>query len=180
VRLVLVTPPRGTRAGEVAAGLAEGLLEAFEVTVCEAREPSWRDHDQILHVVADEAECGFVAPIARRLGGTVLLLDWDLGRLALAAYPELAGPGIRGRLRAWREGPARNRGIVRFADAFLVPDERMRAAILRERNAPTPVGVVGLPVHASACIGFLERSPHPRCRRVSLLKALSDARRPPG
>ncbi len=37
---------------------------------------------------------------------------------------------------------ALNRSIVRFADSFVVFDERMRERILTERNAPTPIGVV--------------------------------------
>jgi hypothetical protein len=35
-----------------------------------------------------------------------------------------------------------NRGVVRRADAFLVHSERMRELILRDRNEPTPIGVV--------------------------------------
>jgi len=37
---------------------------------------------------------------------------------------------------------ALNRSVVRFGDAFIVHSEAMRARILEERNAPTPIGVV--------------------------------------
>jgi hypothetical protein len=129
----------------------------------------------------------------RELGGCAVLLDWELAAAARAAYPELAASGLRGVIRALREGgfdearryaksrggdrPASislNRSIVRFADSFFAPSESLRELILDSRNAPTPVGVLDFasanwPDLAHAVREQLERFPPPRTARKGLL-----------
>jgi len=150
-----------------------------------------REHDQVLYLVANEPGCGFMARLVRELGGAVLLRDWGLPELALAAYPVLGAGGPRGFLRAVREGglgqarrwarggagqapdpPPLNRSIVRFADGFLVEDPGLRERILTERNAPTPVAVVeaGDPAEAAErTLEVLELFPRPRSIAERLL-----------
>lgn len=126
-----------------------------------------KEYDQVLYAVGNEPNCGFMAPLVRRLGGCVILHDWSLARLAWAAYPELPAGGLRGVVRALREGgPADarrywtlraagatasaqelaelllNRSLVRFGDCFLVPDANVERAVLDDRNARTPIRVV--------------------------------------
>jgi len=102
--------------------------------------------------------------MVRALGGTVALFSWSLTIPSVAAHPELVSGGLRGAVRAWREGggPALSRGwsglpaagaeragaqvelnrsVVRHADGFLVDDEDLRSRILESRNAPTPIAV---------------------------------------
>lgn len=163
-----------------------------------------REFDALLFTVGDEACLGFVAPLVRALGGTVLLHDWALPALARAAYPELAGGDWRAWWRAAREGglaqarevraggaPALNRSIVRFADSFLVHGARLEAALLEERNAPTPIGVAegwGLgAARALECgagrwgelaelyLRLMQRFPRPRSSRRAIVAASIDA-----
>lgn len=178
MRIALVTAPPepGSRAGALAAALLPALRERAEVRVHLAPGLSWpgletvpapelrpREHDHVLLVVANEPGCAFLAPLARAVGGTAVLLDWRLPELARAAWPSLDQPGLAGLVRAFREGgaagvrswrethgmplgagpaPTWNRSIVRFADAFLVPDAETAGRVLDSRNAPTPVEVV--------------------------------------
>ena len=120
-----------------------------------------RDFDQILYFLENLADHAFMLPMIRDLGGTVVLHDWSLGELAVAAAPALGQPGFAGQVAAWREGGLRaffehrrrgaasalenlplNRSVVRHADAFVVPEGDWRRWILEERNAPTPVAVI--------------------------------------
>jgi hypothetical protein len=157
-----------------------------------------REFDQVLYQLGNEREHAFMLPMLRALGGTVALHDWVLFDLALAAYPELERGGLRGFARALREGglgQARayfelrgnselpfNRSVVRFGDSFIVHDEQVRHAILEERNAPTPTGIVPRgaehPWSAVAAKYFelLSAFPPPRTARKSLLR-LSIAQR---
>lgn len=107
-----------------------------------------RAHDRLLIPIEDDPACAALVPPLRRLGGTVWLTGWHLGRLARALRPAIESGGLSGRVAAWREGglaAARgqasplNRSVVRFADAFLVADEALRDQIVTERNAYTPV-----------------------------------------
>jgi hypothetical protein len=150
-----------------------------------------REHDQVLYLVANEAGCGFMAETVRLLGGAVVLRDWELPELALAAYPALRARGPAGFLRAAREGglgqarqwarslagdpegaPALNRSIVRFADAFIVAEGDVRERILVERNAPTPVAVMEPSDPAETAeqyLDVLDRFPRPRSINKRLL-----------
>jgi glycosyltransferase involved in cell wall biosynthesis len=145
--------------------LAFGARECRSVSELRPRE-----FDQVVYVVCDSAEAGFLSPVLRAFGGTVWLHDWQLPSLARSAWPELARPGWRACVRAWREGgwdDARrwrsspspgagaseaavlNRSVVRFGDAFLVHFRRLRQRILDDRNAPTPVSVLPYPCEAA-------------------------------
>ena len=174
--------------------------ESFESRVTRSADTLLpREFDQVLYQVGNEREHAFMLPMLRALGGTVALHDWVLFDLALAAYPELARGGLRGFARAVREGglgQARtyfaqrgdrsklaekrselplNRSVVRFGDSFIVHDERVRHAILEERNAPTPTGIVPRPaeepwsVIAAKYVELLSAFPPPRTARKSLI-----------
>jgi glycosyltransferase involved in cell wall biosynthesis len=126
-----------------------------------------REYDHVLYSVAGDAAHAFMEPMLRRIGGTVWLHDWVLLELAFGAHPALARGGWRGRWAAACEGglaqartyAARERalaagapferddlplqrGVVRFADAFVVASEAVRRRILDDRNAPTAIAVV--------------------------------------
>ena len=207
MRLAVVTPSSAASAGLARARSALPALAArveLEVFVEQARagatlagglrarsaaELDVRRWEQILYTVEDDAACGFLAPLVRRLGGTVALGSWTLPELARAARPALARGGVAGFVEAWREGgwaDARGRGervlnrsIVRFADAFLVPDEGLAQLVRTDRNAPTPIAVFGEPASgeelASAWLWHLERFPAPRSRRRSLVRTMIEA-----
>lgn len=190
MRIALVTTPlaRPTAAGLAFRGWVPVLRELAEVDVFvpdasqaadgECREVpadvgperpvgelAPRQYEQILYTIGNEAEHAFMLPMVRALGGTVALFSWSLTMPSVAAHPELVSGGLRGAVRAWREGggealsrgwaglpaggaeqPAGagvelNRSVVRHADAFLVDGEELRARILESRNAPTPIAV---------------------------------------
>lgn len=63
-----------------------------------------REFDQIVYQLGNEVAHAFMEPVVRRLGGTVVLHDWVLFDLALAAHPALARGGLKGLALAWREG----------------------------------------------------------------------------
>lgn len=84
------------REGEPCAG--EELRSVAEL------EP--REVDRILYQLGNEAQHAFMVPLVRDLGGTVVLHDWVLFDLAMAAYPELGRGGLRGLRRAFTEGGA--------------------------------------------------------------------------
>ncbi|HVS11321.1 MAG TPA: hypothetical protein VMS76_15735 [Planctomycetota bacterium] len=148
-----------------------------------------RELDHVVFVVENEPGCGFMLPLVRELGGTVALEQWSLARAARAAYAELDRPGLRGTVRAWREGGlaglsawrrgqfgelAFNRSAVRFADSFIVPSEELRRRVLVERNAPTPIGVIEPQADAAsqACAWteIFGRFPSPRSARKTLFR----------
>lgn len=120
-----------------------------------------RRYDQLLYVVDDTPECGYMAPMIRGIGGTVDLFSWELPAFAHAAWPELTKPGARSFLRAvregglteafaWRKEPASprrcfNRTVVRHGDAFIVRDEALGDRVRAERNENTAVGSVRHP-----------------------------------
>jgi hypothetical protein len=155
-----------------------------------------RQFDHVLYSLGNEREHAFMAPMLRALGGCVALHAWRLSELAFAAHPELERGGWRGSVRAVREGGlgearryrelvrdrqlescrgelALNRSIVRFGDSFIVPSTELRRAILDDRNAPTPIGVVEPSADWSAIAAqyreLLERFPAPRTARKSLI-----------
>lgn len=120
-----------------------------------------RRYDQVLYVVDDTSECGYMAPMIRGIGGTVDLFSWELPAFARAAWPELAKKGARSFLRAvregglvealeWRKEPSAakrcfNRTVVRHGDAFIVRDEALGDRVRTERNENTAVGSVRHP-----------------------------------
>jgi hypothetical protein len=214
MKLALVTTPwdSRSRSGAFTRELVRHLTDTCEIAVFveRGREGAdyfgWttraadelvpREFDQVLFQVANERECGFMAPRVRALGGCVALHDWNLGALAYAAYPELERGGWRGLVRAVREGgladarryresvrppersarrgePVLNRSIVRFGDAFVVPSEELRERVLVDRNAPTPVGVVpptdDWSAAAASYVALLRGFPPPRTARKSLI-----------
>jgi hypothetical protein len=165
-------------------GRAGELLGAIETEPALALFP--REHDQVLYSLGNEAAHAFMVPLVRAIGGAVWLHDWVLSDLAAAVHPALEHGGLAGQLAALREGGLAqlrayradgldrprlplNRSVVRFADAFLVHDGDLRARILEERNAPTPIALVPRPtgaedvdLTAARCAEALERFPRPR------------------
>ncbi len=65
-----------------------------------------REYDQILYQLGNESQHAFMARLVRALGGTVMLHDWVLFDMAVAAYPALARGGPFGLRKAWQEGGA--------------------------------------------------------------------------
>lgn len=66
-----------------------------------------RDYDQILYQLGNEGQHAFMLPMLKGLGGTVMLHDWVLFDLAMAAHGSLRRGGLRGLQRAFREGGGR-------------------------------------------------------------------------
>lgn len=63
-----------------------------------------RDYDQILYQLGNEGQHAFMLPMIVGLGGTVMLHDWVLFDLAMAAFGSLRRGGLLGMQRAFREG----------------------------------------------------------------------------
>lgn len=120
-----------------------------------------RRYQQILYLVDDSRECGYMARAIRAIGGTVDLFSWNLPAFALAAWPELERKGGRAFMRslkeggfsealAWRrsrtlDGHCFNRSVVRHGDAFIVRDESLAQKIRDERNENTAIGALRHP-----------------------------------
>jgi hypothetical protein len=203
MRLAIVTGAAPTAVGARLVELVPHLAAEHELEIFAEREGELpgvrrvrpvteftpRELDHFVFVVEDEPACGFMLLLVRELGGTVALEQWSLARAARAAYAELGRPGLRGTVRAWREGGvadllawrrgqfgdlAFNRSAVRFADSFIVPSEELRRRVLVERNAPTPIGVVepqaDAASQASAWTECLGRFPNPRSARKTLFR----------
>lgn len=181
---------------------AKNASQPWSIPVRPLAELAPRDFQQILYFLEDSEAHAFMVPMLRDLGGAVVLHDWNMGRLARALRPALARPGLAGRIAAWREGGLSafkafgrsgplaalenlplNRSVVRYADAFIVPDEAWRRPILEERNAPTPVAVVSWDSTASAeavassaaeFIECLQLLPTHRTNRKSLIRTAID------
>lgn len=152
-----------------------------------------KQFDQVLYCIDDAPEHAFMASLVRNLGGCVALHGWSLRSFAHASAPALARGGWRGLRAGFEEGGLEgaregwagardgssplNRSIVRFGDAFCVRDEALRAAILTDRNAPTPIAVIPWPTHADgdwpaaaqALFRAFERFPAPRAARKGLV-----------
>ncbi len=152
-----------------------------------------KQFEQVLYCVDDAPEHAFMAPLVRNLGGCVALHGWSLRSFAHAALPALARGGWRGLRAGFEEGGLEgaregwagtrtgssplNRSIVRFGDAFFVREEALSAAILADRNAPTPIAVIPWPEQAegdwsAAAQGLFrafERFPAPRAARKGLV-----------
>ena len=63
-----------------------------------------RHFDQVLYQLGNETHHAFMVPMVRAIGGTVVLHDWVLFDLALAARPDLARGGLRAARLLLREG----------------------------------------------------------------------------
>ena len=63
-----------------------------------------REFDQVLYQLGNEANHGFMAPMIRTIGGTVMQHDWVLFDLAMSAFPGLQRGGAKGHALALREG----------------------------------------------------------------------------
>lgn len=125
MRIALVTTPAGARSGigDYTRHLLPYLRERAEVELfvdvgLEGEEPDGsrtrpvdelrpREFDQLLYQVGNERQHAFMLPLLQALGGTVMLHDWVLFDLALAAHPELERGGLRGLSRAFELGGAR-------------------------------------------------------------------------
>jgi hypothetical protein len=203
MRLAIVTGAAATAGAARVLALVPHLAAEHELEIFAEREGelpgvgrvrpvtelTLRELDHLVFLVEDEPACGFMLPLVRALGGTVALAQWSLASAARMAYSELDRPGLRGTVRAWREGGladlsawrrgqfgevAFNRSAVRFADSFIVPSEDLRRRVLVERNAPTPIGVVepqaGAASQARAWSEILGRFPSPRSARKTLFR----------
>ena len=124
MRIALVTTPAGARSGigDYTRHLLPYLRERAEVELfvdvgCEGEEPDGsrtrpvdelrpKEFDQLLYQLGNERQHDFMLPLLRSLGGTVMLHDWVLFDLALAAHPELERGGLRGLVRAVELGGA--------------------------------------------------------------------------
>jgi len=122
VRIALVTTPAEARSGigDYTRHLLPYLRENAEVELfvdvgLEGEEASGertrgvdqivpREFDQILYQLGNETQHAFMVPMISGLGGTVMLHDWVLFDLALAAFPRIARGGLRGLRRAFAEG----------------------------------------------------------------------------
>lgn len=125
MRLALVTTPATARSGigDYTRHLLPYLREEVEVELfvdvgLEGDEPSGgrtrpvdelvpRDFDQVVYQLGNERQHAFMLPMIRGLGGTVMLHDWVLFDLALAAHPELERGGALGLRRALQLGGPR-------------------------------------------------------------------------
>lgn len=126
LRIACVLPPRGERSGiaDYTRHLLPYLAERSELR-CYALDPdAWalgwnnavggapeslealevRGLDQILFQIGNETSHAALLPWIERYGGTIVLHDWVLFDLAVAAYPELQRGGWRGGKRALAEG----------------------------------------------------------------------------
>jgi glycosyltransferase involved in cell wall biosynthesis len=117
MRLALVTTPPSVRSGigDYTRHLLPYLREHADVDLyvapgleCaghrSARELDPAAFDRILFQLGNERHHAFMVPLLRATGGAVMLHDWVLFDLALAAFPEIARGGWRGHVRALREG----------------------------------------------------------------------------
>jgi glycosyltransferase involved in cell wall biosynthesis len=117
LKIALVTTPGSSRSGiaDYTRHLLPYLREGADVDVFvevgrESEETGSvadlnpRDYDQILYQLGNEAQHAFMLPMIRAIGGTVVLHDWVLFDLAVAAYSSLERGGFFGHLRAVREG----------------------------------------------------------------------------
>ncbi|MFT5052073.1 MAG: hypothetical protein ACI8QZ_003505 [Chlamydiales bacterium] len=171
-------------------------------TVAKAASFAPKNFERVLYFVENVREHAFMLPMIRDFGGVVVLHDWMLGELALAARPTLALTGLMGQLAAWREGGRvawaaqrrggtqlmldslpLNRSVVRHADAFIVPEGEWKRDILVERNAHTPIAVIPwrrdanpetLAQAAPRFIESLNLLPAHRTNRKSLIRSAID------
>ncbi|MEO6708615.1 MAG: hypothetical protein ABIP42_03510, partial [Planctomycetota bacterium] len=83
-------------------------------------------YDQIVHQLGNEIAHAFLLPLLRRVGGTVVLHDWILFDMALAAHPALARGGLKGLALALREGGLAEMNI--YVENFLARRRERGAA----------------------------------------------------
>lgn len=165
-------------------GLAGGELSGCRLEDVSTFDP--HGFEQVVYAIGNAAGHGYMLPVIRRVGGVAALFEWNLSQAAHAAYPGLAAGGA---LTSWltvREGragdgqePVLNRSVVRYADAFLVPDETLGTRVLEDRNDPTPITVFQASAEGTAAtwIEALETFPRHRVARKSVLRSMFDALR---
>lgn len=122
MRIALITTPADVRSGigDYTRHLLPYLRECAEVELfvdvgLEGEEASGgrtrpvdelvpREFDQVLYQLGNETQHAFMVPMVRGIGGTVMLHDWVLFDLALAAYPRIERGGPLALRRVWAEG----------------------------------------------------------------------------
>jgi len=159
VRIALVTTPVDVRSGigDYTRHLLPYLRELAEVVLFvdvgfEALEPSGertrpvdelvpRDFDQVLYQLGNETQHAFMVPLIRGLGGTVMLHDWVLFDLALAAYPRIERGGLLALRRVWAEGGLREAAVyLRNKRGREEPGAASAGLLARGWYAPESVG----------------------------------------
>ena len=113
--------------------------------------------DRILGVFENCGDLVHGMRVLRRLGGVAVLHGWRLDELARECSPALGRGGLGGIIAALRHGGVRemldwrtgssaelvlNRGVVRWADAFLVEHMSLAHKVQDERNTPTAIQMV--------------------------------------
>ncbi len=120
--------------------LAEGRELSFAVRPANARRPTLFLETRGIRVTREQRRNGD----ARRMGGFVRRIAFrdatGLHELDLGEPPALAHPPVT--LSRDRFSLPLNRSVVRFADAFIVHSRYVAERIARERNAPTPLGIL--------------------------------------
>jgi glycosyltransferase involved in cell wall biosynthesis len=129
MKLALVTTPPSVRSGigDYTRHLLPHLVKHCEVSVFvepgstgervagletrPANSITPRDFDQVLYQLGNERSHAFMPRMVRALGGTVVLHDWVLFDMALAAFPALARGGVKGHVLALREGGTRELAV---------------------------------------------------------------------
>ena len=117
MKIALITTPADARSGigDYTRHLLPSLRELADVDLYvesgreagearDIRELEPRAYDQLLYQLGNERQHAFMAPLIGTLGGTVMMHDWVLFDMALAAWPELERGGRRGLIAALREG----------------------------------------------------------------------------
>lgn len=128
--------------------------------------------DRILGVFENCGDLVHGMAVMRRLGGVAVLHGWRLDRLAQERSPALGRGGLGGILAALRHGGVRemlawrtgssaelalNRGVVRWADAFMVEHMSLAHKVQDERNAPTAIQMVPVRIDKSSAEAVAER-----------------------
>ncbi|MFT7680186.1 MAG: hypothetical protein ACI8QC_004192 [Planctomycetota bacterium] len=128
--------------------------------------------DRILGVFENCGDLVHGMRVMRRLGGVAVLHGWRLDELAREFSPSLNRGGLGGVFAAlrhggmremleWRTGSsaelAMNRGVVRWADAFLVEHISLAHKVQDERNTPTAIQMVPVRIDKRSAEALAER-----------------------
>ena len=150
-------------------------LERFSVRggeFADSRLIKAKRFDRILGVFENCGDLVHGMRVVRRLGGVAVLHGWKLDRLAEERSPALGRGGFGGMLAALRHGGVRemldwrtgssaelalNRGVVRWADAFLVEHMSLAHKVQDERNTPTAIQMVPVRIDRSNAEAVAER-----------------------
>lgn len=169
----------GTNAASTAA-IVKALEQHVELERFSARGGEFTDSrlikakrfDRILGVFENCGDLVHGMQVMRRFGGVAVLHGWRLDRLAQERSPALARGGLGGifaalrhggvrEMLAWRVGTSAelvmNRGVVRWADAFLVEHISLAHKVQDERNTPTAIQMVPVRIDRSSAEAVAER-----------------------